>query len=564
MAVLTGFKQYASSLIQAEDHLHIVPQIDVFGDFLYEDRQASQLETLVDSGITRNYPVVRAIQSRNGVYVTSFGDDWYNTIHLLPSRIDVGAMASAQERHVVVWSSYLTTQTLSSIVGAGDEGISYSGLSAPATILPLRLSDFVVDISTNGPSTIDASYTFAFIGDTAVLSIVGLRISVFGFKPTWGENFLERYEWKTDLLRTYDGNEQRISVRPYPRKRVEFDILLNAAEAAAFDAVLTGSQSRRFAVPVWQDRARLTDPLTAGTSVIYLDTVYKDFYVGGDIAIGTSWAATEAAQVAAVYPDRIELVRPLLGSWPIGSWVAPARVARLESKQQVSRPTADVVIGRLVFVVQDMVDLGAVDSAILYDGIPVLLDKPNDVQDAEVTYTRLQSDFDADTQAVWVDDRADRPFHMRKWHYTLETRAKISSMVKWLAARSGRRVAYWQPIYELGIVPAATIQYDGFAIVVEYRGYEKAFTTLGGRSDVLIKTVSGSIYFAHITSVIAGSVPGTEELLIETAIGVTLTVSQIENIWWLELHRLDTDAIEVSWHTDSVADTEFMTVGVIA
>ena len=51
-------------------------------------------------------------------------------------------------------------------------------------------------------------------------------------EPDWTNGITETLEWKTDILQSYSGAEQRIARRLSPRRTFEFTILINGNERA--------------------------------------------------------------------------------------------------------------------------------------------------------------------------------------------------------------------------------------------------------------------------------------------------------------------------------------------
>src|SRR5574343_92051 len=70
-------------------------------------------------------PSVIADEPKTTVFMAwqnSHADDYYNRIHLIPAKVDVGNLVSDQYFDVLVWNAYFVPRTLESISQSGTSG----------------------------------------------------------------------------------------------------------------------------------------------------------------------------------------------------------------------------------------------------------------------------------------------------------------------------------------------------------------------------------------------------------------------------------------------------------
>src|SRR3546814_21041247 len=74
------------------------------------------------------------------VAAVSYFDDFYNRIHISPSRIDLGNLISVQTRNVVVWNAWLDQpRSLTALAFVAAGGITATGEGAlPLAFAPLQ------------------------------------------------------------------------------------------------------------------------------------------------------------------------------------------------------------------------------------------------------------------------------------------------------------------------------------------------------------------------------------------------------------------------------------------
>ena len=135
--------------------------------------------------LTTHYPVEANGREIQYVKTHSYFDDYYNRIHISPSTLELGNVASEQVSPVNVWNAYLTPKILQSIDGI-EEGLNVSGQpDTPFLISALQERAWNVSILPDGPSSIDTNLVWQFGEDQAVLHITGTRLVAYGWLVDW-------------------------------------------------------------------------------------------------------------------------------------------------------------------------------------------------------------------------------------------------------------------------------------------------------------------------------------------------------------------------------------------
>jgi len=501
--------------------------------------------------ISSGQPTPEAQAVHAGARAGAFSDDYYHRIYLQPSRIEFGNLVIPSTRTVEIWNAFFEPVTIFQLDG-DTEGLSL-GFLPPARMRGLENISYEVTATLDGPSFVDTLLTLHFsAGGTRTLAISYSRVLVMGLLHDWQGGFTERLEWLTDVLTMRNGAEQRIRLRRNPRRSFEFDVL-EYGNDGRLDLLMNVWQSRVYAVPVWPDKARLTHAIHPGDTVLSVSTVDLDYHAVGLAIVGLPSGATEALEILSLTADTITLKRPVVGNWPAGSWIAPARLGRLPAQQAVSRPTAAIAQATLRFDLEDMEStVTATSSPVQYRGYDTLLRHPNRVEDVSVEYQRLVDVFDPETGAPSVVDIPNRSFIVRRYEFLLPDRSELSAMRGWLAARAGRQTPFWVPTWERGLEVARPFASDATEIMVQARGFSTYYQAMPGRQDVAFLHNDGTWTLRRITAFefVDGEV---ERMRIDAALGVACAPSDFRIVCFLELARLESDAVEIFFETDRVA-----------
>lgn len=508
---------------------------------------------VVGGSKTDTQPVNEFSRTVTGGVARGYERDFYNRIHVSPVTIDLANVISQQTRTVLVWNAYFVDRTLNTVSETGTEGMTFTAPSTPPiNFRPLQERTFTITVGLDGPPVIAASYAFQFDTGTVTVSLTGSRVIAWLFPPN-GE-VLERLEWMTNVITSYNGREQRVRVRKSPRRYFEWDMMLTDRDRQAGENLLFGWQARTLAVPVWMDATTLASGVSAGASVVPVSTATRDYHAGGLAVLMTGPYAFEIVTINTVAANQLNLVRPLENAWAAGATIAPVRMARLPDRVPLRRFTGSASYGRLRFQCTDISTYTAATEATTHRGYPVLTLKPNWVEDVSFDYQRKLQWIDAQVGKITVDDEAGVPIFIQSHRWLLNGRTEIDAFRQWLYARQGRLTAFWLPSWSNDLTLAATIGSTAVNIDVVHSNYVKQVNTAIGRRDLRIELVDGTIFYRHIMS--ATEVSSTvERIEVDTSFGRTITAADIRLISFMALGRLDADAAEISWWKYDTAES---------
>lgn len=518
---------------------------------------------MVSTGAQSAQPVsvpVRALAARRA---TSFYNDYYNRTHINPSKVDVGNLLSTKLQDVEVWNAHLSNNLLSSIVATGADGITLTGVTEPPlTYAPLQSQVYTLNVSVVGPATIDAlfSFTTALDSYTSKLSVSGLRILAWWPRPNWDTPIIERWEWLTDVMTSRNGKEQRRKLRAKPRRQYDYSLVIkNNAERRLFENLLFSWQSRLFGLPIWTDQEFTSVEIAQGTTTIPCTTFSRDYEEGGLVCLLRE-SDFEIGTISTVGTDHVTINSPLQSSWPVGTKVAPMRTARLTDKQSFVRQTDSILTMAVQFKLDAPDFRSPAIEAVAYQGYAVLEVKPNWREEITSEFQRVVEAIDFLTGRVLVDDLSGIPTIVNRYHFQAVSREAIHTLRAFIFARYGRLVPLWVPTFYEDIVVTRLISEASTAVFIEHQTYTRNISSSEQRRDIRILLTDGTIFYRRIlTSTEEGS---EERLVINSALGILVNPEDIAQVCFMSLSRLEADAVEVRWETDSIAEitTSFRTI----
>lgn len=558
----------------AVNNAHLSSEIDTLAVDYWPPHASAQKQDAASSPYVSPVSVTASIGTVAVSRPTSYFDDFYNRIligqnvispgyagaHFI-NPVDVGNLLSTQVRPIEVWNAFMSPQLLSGITPANDSGITLTpetpGLPDTFGIFESRI--FNAAVTTSGSPVIDAHYAFAFPTQTPVLYISGRRVVVFAFKPDWQDGITERLEWLTDVIVSRDGHEQRIALREIPRRFLEYGIVASRNEYGRLDVLLASWQSRVYAIPVWPDQGFLAADALAGDMALSLDTTSRDYHAGGLAVLIHDADNFESVEIASLTDSSLTLARPLMGSWPARTRIAPAHLARLGSSQEVTIFRNFLAQAPLKWEIMDNANVPAVDSAQNFQGIPFYVMNNNWINNLVVDYERIQERLDWDTGVVTVNDPAGCPFPVRKMKMT-GSRADAWTFRAWLHARQGRLASFYSPTRDsLELIEPIAAADTSIAV----RAHEEALYVDGltGHTDLALQFADWTWSIRRVVGMSSNAVATT--IAVDAAWGFDARISDIRRVCWLELVRLDADAVEIYWHHENLAEAAIATRGIL-
>jgi hypothetical protein len=484
-----------------------------------------------------------------GHLLSAYGDIFYDRITITPEFINAGNIALDQEYIITIFNAYGESKSLNSIDATDTTGITItnindSAITFPVVILSLNTVQFKITISIDGPIVIDASYLFNFTGtvDDKILPITGIRVTLFNYMYRPG--MVETLEWSTNILKSYNGTEQRIKLRQAPRQYIKGTVFATPSEFMKIDNLLYNWRDRLWAVPIFSEQEYSTAEITAGSFSVSVNTTNSDYYIGGIVVLYKSPTEFFISEVVAVFTTSLTLLQAPSITFPIGTIVCPAKVG-IFSRDPIRNTTGWNSTVDVNFEITEYLTKTGISLPTQYEDLDVLLDSDFEVfkqaNTQKMQYFKKINIIDYDTGIINYNSPYTYLENIRTWRFVLEGLTEIYNFKNWLYKLSGRVYPFWLPSHEPNFIILSTGVLSSIIEVVN-NGYV-TFASIRTTAIFILKNGTSLIREILSSSIIDEN---TVQINLDSALGITK--EEIEIGSYLTKSRLDTDKIVFNWY----------------
>jgi len=476
----------------------------------------------------------------------------------------LGLLREDKWLHFKLYNGTLNPTTVTGISMTDVEGFYwYADRAETNFVFPFDIParsyvDLYVKVTLDGMVEFDSTMTVASPSGDQLIRYTGIRtqfvsgsIANMSELHDWSSSIPETLSWKTDILESYDGTEQRIARRAKPRRILKLSYLEAGRARRVLEAKLYNRNVDFYAVPLWLESSFISGPVAAGSSEIPVVTHGRDF-AQDNIAMLVHANGVDAERITlfTVSDTNLTTFAPVSRAYPVGSRVVPARFCNMVSDPSLSdlsdevmrancsflsvgeevRETIDIVPlyfkNHLVFPEELEADFDVGDTVFSIHG--VLLD-----QGLSLPVNRLKSDEVKSNRPITITAvGASTTVILRDFVYSLY----------------GMTVPFWCPTYTKAAVVIEDIAAGSSLLRVQYIGYTHYYDQSVGRSCLVIELHNGTKYRRGVTGAAINPVDVTEEFLeLDETIVESVTISQIKSVKFLELVRSNTDDITFDW-----------------
>lgn len=380
-------------------------------------------------------------------------------------------------------------------------------------------------------------------------------MTMYPYRPLLG--ITERLSWLTSVHLSQDHTEQRVKHRLIPRQYYTYTHSIVDTQIPRFDGFVWKHQTTAMTLPLWTDATQLGTATTAGSTFVTVATANALYSTDASLVMWGDSTTHEEIAIQSVASSGVHTTG-LTNAWTTAAWVMPAHTATINQPANISNTMHNQATAEVSFRVTDNVNVTAGVAATTYQSLDLFEDRPTIAQPLSRTIDWDRAEVDGKTGPVVVDTRSDFPDKVRSLQYVKGTRADIWTMRQWLYRRTGRIRPFWMPTFQNDALLASAASSGDSTVTITDINYRNYYTEHTEHKDITFIDTSDNLINRRITGSSAGA-GNTEVLTLDSALGVAASTSYFKQICFLQRSRLDADAIEFAWDTNTRANIAFNT-----
>ena len=400
-----------------------------------------------------------------------------------------------------------------------------------------------------------------------------------------GQKITEKLSYLTDIITSYDGHEQRIKLRQYPRHYYSYDYsAMTKYEAQWLRAMLRIPQQETYYIPMWHNILYVQEEAYKDSTVLYIDPDYM--YNLKDCTIIEVFAHDDMPSTNANFYTPVKrygggfigLVRRLPRNlMPGASWIIPLKPCRLQSPYELnyiySNGTETTInFEEVLYHPQMNIPMefemnyssteyfNKYNLPTTYNGREVFTFLPDFVNDddAKMSVNKNIVRVDNTTGLFTYDMKNTKSYDTHTFTITMGDKRLINNMHIFFNKVCGRFKSFYTPTWVNDIEASFDIEKDKKVIYtrVQLAQYYK-YNTRHRLIVVFTKDYKSHIFkIGEMESVTLDDKLDYTKIYITSEIKETIPINKIFMISYLQLVRLDSDDIEFDYETNVVAKTE--------
>lgn len=394
----------------------------------------------------------------------------------------------------------------------------------------------------------------------------------------------EKFEFKTDIITSYDGHEQRIKLRQEPRHYLTFDYTsMDKYQSQWLRALLRYRQDSVVYIPMWHNICHINQFSPESSKAIYIDPKYMFSlrycdtlmffrednikqgndnhlinYIDSNGLIGLKNGLYSDKNV--IQDPFIPLIRCVVQ--PVDnmafSFSNGAEVS-VNFEDILHRPSLPFPTSYMFDMVEENEFRNVYNLPTMYKGAEVLTESPCWVGDSSLTMAveKNSNKLDNETGKFLYDLKSIYAIDKNSIEYTLMNRESINNFIRFFHRMCGRLSTFYTPswvnditLYD-DIIQGRNFIYTDFDLVSRYYGKTNI------KKALVVFMVDGSSLLLDVLGFSSEEVNGRKlgKIFLSSNIKYTVPKSRVRMISFLNKYRFDDDVLQLDYETTEVATT---------
>ncbi|POF95099.1 hypothetical protein BGP83_09220 [Pseudomonas putida] len=485
-----------------------------------------------------------------GLEVGSWGDVFFDNVFVSPATIDAGLVIGDETFDFVIWHSYRSSLELLGVTEFGGESIDLAGTKA-GSVSSFVSSKYQVSLNqTNSDTSYRAAFDFGPAGSYN-FKLTADQATVIHFQIDWGMQPELRHSYLTEVIESWNGAEQRISLRDQPRLSATYQYGLTDADQYLFSN-LVGNFSGRYLVPIWPFQCELAAPVSKFDSKATV-TDLSAWVVPGCRVMLSDGDVWEIAMVASVVGQEVSFVDLVKKNYRSGSRLTPVSQAWIndEASSVAHGMGVEVTGASFDFDEVELLRPAPVDDFATFNDRRVLDTRPDRSRDCTLQYKRLRETLDPSIGRRYIHDRIQGSIKYLQFSWRFfdqKSRKRFDDFVELECGAQGEFYVE-SPLVAMQLVKdvdAPTLEIN--IANANYKNFLKSNTFAPA---IAFRLYNGTVLYRNVDSAIQGQ-GNTEVVTLQEPVN-NIKMEDVEYIAPLFLGRFESD--EFAHTFDTPADS---------
>jgi hypothetical protein len=355
----------------------------------------------------------------------------------------------------------------------------------------------------------------------------------------WAGEYSVTREYRTEIINSRSGKQQRRALRDQPRKTVRYTSVVAGDCLREFRTAMASAQRAQALIP---DRVTFatTGGLGSGATSVVVDPVPE--WIVEDAELVLVSAATQGRRTVAsvagttvnfdqseavVYPAGTRLCQGLVG------WLAGEIQTENLSRRGVAVASIELLVDPITGVTEAVGTAGTT-----LGGREVFLVRPDSWEPISIAHVQPFGEVDFGLNAVtryW-----NQAFATQMWEgtYTACSTAKVTALRQFFDRMEGQRGEFYMPTHEPDLVLASGVTSAGTGMTVT--GTDAAtFNGSTTHKAVAIRKTDGSFVINTVTSI--GTSGGNSVFVMGSGWSETVALADVAMVSWMPTWRFAKD-----------------------
>lgn len=400
-----------------------------------------------------------------------------------------------------------------------------------------------------------------------------------------GSSITEKWEYKTDIITSYNGSEQRLQLLQYPRHYLSYDYpAMDCFQAQWLRGLARMRQSDTYYIPMWHTPVYLRTSHIAGRA-LYIDydcmmslheCEWIEIFKHDDPNQGT---ANKVYRVREYLDGIIGLRDPI--NFPMNkknTWIFPLKKCSVQPISGLQyiwsngtnvthnfedilwKPTTVHIPDKYLSDYEDYPQRNRWNLPETYNGKQVLQIPPQWVEDNSNTLSveKAVTRIDNETGGFLYDLRNSSSYDIHTLELTLMNKKSINNMIRFFKRVKGRYKSFYAPTWVNDVQILEDMQANLNYVYTDWNKISDFYLGNTRKKHLVVFTKDWNCHILQILTYGYDTLPSGKKrgkVIFTSNIGFDLPTSNILMASYFNLVRLDSDELQLNYESNIVANT---------